>query len=276
MYQIPRLDLMVTYGCNLSCVGCISLSDRKRSGPESVQFLKSSFQKWRAVLAPDILTLFGGEPCLHPELLGICEAVRQSWPSSTIRLITNGYLLARFPANRWFDFEPFEMQISIHRKDHEPVINQQIKNILKVKQAWKVKMHGGPSSHRQMEWAIPKFSIYKSIFKDFVVPYQKVDDRILPWNSDPAESHKICGAPATPILYKDRLYKCPAVANTIDLVGESWYGYQGYDINDDIEDFVSNINRPEPICAQCPDHRQAVIIDHFDKKNIHVKTKNFN
>lgn len=275
MYSIPRLDLMITYGCNLACAGCISLSDYKRSGPEPLQNLKASFDKWCGILQPKVLTLFGGEPCIHPDLLEICAHVRDRWPSSTIRLITNGYLLDRFNPDRWFEFSPFEVQVSMHRKDHEKIINKQIKNILLQKTSWVTKLHSGPRSHKQIEWSIPGFAIYKSIFNEFVVPYKTINGKIAPWNSDPMESHKICGAPSTPVLFKNRLYKCPAVANSIDITGDSWYGYDGYNADDDIGYLVANINRPEQVCAQCPDRVQAVVIDHFHKENVVVKTKNF-
>lgn len=275
MYDINRLDLMITYNCNLACIGCISLSDFKRPGPEPVKNLAASFKKWSSVLQPETVTLFGGEPCVHPDLLEICDHARKNWPSSTIRLITNGYLLDRFGADSWFNFGPFEIQVSVHRKDHEKIINSQIKNILLQKTSWTTKVHGGSDSHKQIEWSIPGFTIYKSIFRDFIIPYKKIGNKISSWQSDPRESHRICGSPNTPILFKDRLYKCPAVANTIDITGDSWYGYRGYDIDDDIAYFVSAINKPEQVCAQCPDPARAVVIDHFERSNVVVKTKNF-
>lgn len=264
---------MIAYSCNIACQGCISLSDRKRSGIEPYEALEASFQQWASVLNPATIVLFGGEPCLHPRLIDICGLARQAWPRAVLRLITNGYLLNRFDPQSWFVFSPFEIQVSIHRKDHENHINDLIKEILQKKQGWKVKMHGSHGDHRQLEWSIQDFKIYKSIFKDFVVPYREIEDRMVPWHSDPAQAHAICGAPATPILFKGRLYKCPAVANTIDVTGETWFGYHGYSIHDDIEEFVENINRPEPVCGQCPDRKHAVIIDHFDQRTVIAKIK---
>lgn len=275
MHSFARLDLMIAYSCNISCKGCISLSDRKRSGVEPFKDLERSIRQWQPILNPSTITLFGGEPCLHPRLLDICALVRRNWPLSAIRLITNGYLLDRFSSFSWFDFSPFEIQVSIHRKDHEKIINQQIRSILLQRSGWKVKMYGQANHHKQLQWSIPGFKIYKSIFKDFVVPYKTDNDQLLPWHSDPAKAHAICGAPATPILFKNKLYKCPAVANRIDVTGQAWYDYQGYSINDDIKEFVDNINQPEAVCGQCPDRQRAVVIDHFDRKNVHVKIKHF-
>ena len=98
----------------------------------------------------------------------------------------------------------------------------------------------------------------------------------MPWNSEPAQAHKICGSPATPILYKGLLYKCPPVANIIDITGNNWFDYHAVDIHDDISAFVETIGRPEPVCGQCPAHDQAIIVDHFSHQNVKVKHANLN
>lgn len=267
----PRLDIMIAYSCNISCAGCISISDRKRDGIASLEDIAAWCTKWRPYIDPEIITIFGGEPCLHPNLIDVCDTIRTSWPNATIRLITNGYLLDNFNIDHWFTLGKFEIQVSLHRQDHRKIINAVIKKILDKHRGWKVSVHGD-DDHKQISWTHDKLVIYKSIFKDFVIPYKQQQDTIMPWNSDPADAHKICGSPATPILYKGLLYKCPAVANAIDVSRENWFNYHAYDITDNLQEFVNNINHPEPVCGQCPNKQQAVIIDHFDKNN--VKTKN--
>lgn len=273
MHILPRLDLMVAYSCNLSCTGCISLSDRQRDGVASYLDIQSWLQDWGQKINPNVITLFGGEPCLHPDLVDICRSVRSTWPQSTIRLITNGYLLDNFDSSAWFEFANFEMQISIHRKDHEKIINQKIKNILSHRKNWRVSVHGG-NNHKQIEWVSDSVSIYKSVFKDFIIPFKGQD--ITPWDSDPAEAHKICGSPATPILYKGKLYKCPPIANIIDLTGSYYADYYGYGSGDDLTNFVNAINKPESVCGHCPSRSQAVVIDHMNLKNVKVKQKILN
>ena len=266
----PRLDLMIAYSCNIACAGCISISDRKRDGVASLDDISAWSTKWKDYIDPEIITVFGGEPCLHPKLIAVCQGIRSAWPNSVIRLITNGYLLDNFDPKDWFTLGKFEMQISLHRQDHRSIIDSAIKNILLHRSDWKTTTHGG-IDHKQIAWTSGSVTIYKSVFKDFVVPYK---DDIKPWHSDPAEAHKICGSPNTPILYKGLLYKCPAVANAIDISGENWFDYHAYDVSDDLTEFISNIGRPETVCGQCPDQQQAVIINHFDINN--VKTKNIN
>ena len=274
MHKFQRLDIMIAYSCNISCAGCISISDIKRSGIESFDDISTAIDKWKSVITPNLVVLFGGEPCLHPRLQDICAKIRQVWPDSIIRLITNGYLLDNFDSSKWFDFVPFEFQVSIHRQDHEPAINKKIKNIIQHRHPWVVSIQGGVNQHRQITWTHNNFSVYKSIFSDFVVPYKKTQDQYLPWHSDPTEAHKICGSPATPILYKGLLYKCPPVANIIDITSNNWFDYHAVDVHDDIKKFVQNIGRPESVCGQCPDRTQAVVINHFDKENVIVQHKN--
>ena len=267
-FGIPRLDLMVAYSCNISCVGCISISDRKRDGIANLEDIADWCEKWKNYIDPEIITVFGGEPCLHPKLVTVCQTIRTAWPKSIIRLITNGYLLDNFNPADWFTLGSFEIQISLHRLDHRKTIDRAIKNILLQRNDWKITTHGG-KDHKQIAWTSDNISIYKSIFKEFVIPYK---NDLKPWYSDPAKAHEICGSPNTPILYKGLLYKCPAVANAMDISGENWFNYRPYDINDNLQEFIDNIGKPEVLCGQCPDKQQAVIINHFDIKN--VKTKN--
>jgi organic radical activating enzyme len=274
MHNISRLDIMVAYSCNISCQGCISISDQKRNGVESFENIVSYLDQWKFLIRPSVTAVFGGEPCLHPKLLEIIKHVRQTWPTTTIRLITNGYLLDNFDPEEWFLVGPLEIQVSIHRKDHETVINNKIKKILQCRKPWTVEICKQADHHKQIQWSYQHIKIYKSIFKEFIVPYRVYDNNLVPWNSDPTKAHSICGSPSTPILYKGRLYKCPAVANAIDITGKNWYNYKSVGPEDELEYFVKNIGVPESVCGQCPELSNAVVIDHFDIKNVTVKQKN--
>lgn len=272
MHKIPRLDFMIAYSCNLACKGCISLSDFNRNGVASVTDIASWSSEWCQVIDPDVITLFGGEPTLHPKLPEVCNIIKTYWPAATLRLITNGYLLDNFPSDVWFNFSPFELQVSIHRQDHEEIINQKLKKILLNYVDWTVVKHA--NDHMQIEWYRPGFRLYKSKFGKFVAPYLMNNSSIEAAHSSPAMAHAICGAPDTPVLYKNKLYKCPAVANIIDYTGENWLGYTPLASNDDLTDFILMINKPEPVCRQCPDMSSAIVFNHQLKDTVIVKQKN--
>ena len=168
MYRIKRLDFNVAYACNLSCKGCISLSDFDRKGVESLQDIEEQCKTWSKILDPSVISIFGGEPLLHPRIEKVLNLIREYWPTTQIRLITNGYLLRRYDPEIWFRFGGLEMQVSIHRQDHEHIITKEIKRIVECRTNWQTKrtLSGG---HKQLELHNKDLSIYKSKFKDFVM-----------------------------------------------------------------------------------------------------------
>lgn len=272
MFDIPRLDIMIAYACNIKCQGCISLSNFQRKGVESLFNLSKSVDTWKNLLNPKVITLFGGEPTLHPKLPQVITKINQSWPNSIIRLITNGYLLDRFDPLLWFNFKNFELQISLHRQDHKELIRSKVMKIIQCKNDWHVIEPPKIKHHKQWTWKSKNIAIYFSMFSDFVMPYKLSDHKIESWHSDPTQAHKICGAPNTPILYKNKLYKCPPIANIQDMTNGKFSNYHGYCVDDDIQEFVNNIGRPEKICGNCPDIvTDETTINHFKKETVYVK-----
>ena len=270
MYRIKRLDFNVAYACNLACKGCISLSDFDRRGVESLKDVEDQCKTWSKILDPSVISIFGGEPLLHPRISKVLDAIRKYWPNSQLRLITNGYLLKKYDPEMWFRFGALEMQVSVHRQDHEKLITNEIKKIVKRRNDWETKRtySGG---HKQLELHNRDLSIYKSKFKRFVMPYRLDKGELKPFKSDPKKAHSICGNPDTPILYKNKLYKCAPIANLVDLDRAGNYKYKGFTPVDDVESLVRNINVPESVCSMCPED-VSHSVDHFDSKNVLVKS----
>lgn len=272
MHQIRRLDLNIAYACNLACKGCLSLSDFDRKGVMPFNDVIDSIDTWKNKVYPEILSIFGGEPLLHPKIHDIFLAVRQAWPDVTIRLITNGYLLSKQKVGNFFAHTPFEMQVSVHRLDHEHIINKNIIAFLKNYSDWKIIKVGepGPGKHHSYRWVRPGFKIWKSKFGEFVMPYNHEGNQLVPFKSNPAKAHAICGNPDVPILYKNKLYKCAPIANLLDLPNTKGYRYNPIQANDNIDKFVQLIGKPESICSMCPESRSHAV-DHYAKGEVHVK-----
>ena len=269
MYRIKRLDFNVAYACNIACKGCISLSDFNRKGVESLKDIEDQCKTWSKILDPSIISIFGGEPLLHPRIQKVLECIRTAWPNAMIRFITNGYLLRKHDPNIWFSIGSLEMQISIHRQDHEQMITKEIKRIVECRKGWAA-TRSTVEGHRQLELHHEDLTIYKSKCKTFVMPYRLENGELRPFNSDPKKAHSICGSPATPILYRNKLYKCAPLPNILELDKGKHYKYKGIGPKDDISNLIENINKPESVCAMCPEHRSHSI-DHFKKENVHVK-----
>ena len=56
-----------------------------------------------------IISIFGGEPLLHPRIEKVLDHIRKAWPLASIRFITNGYLLKRYDPELWFKFGDLEI-----------------------------------------------------------------------------------------------------------------------------------------------------------------------
>jgi organic radical activating enzyme len=269
MHRIKRLDFNVAYACNLACKGCISLSDFDRRGVESVRDIEEQCATWSRILDPSVISIFGGEPLMHPRIQRVLTAIRNAWPNALIRFITNGYLLRRHDPDSWFNFAPMEMQVTIHRHDHEHMITKEIRRIVERRKGWRA-TRSTVDGHRQLELHNADLTIYKSKFKTFVMPYRLENGELKPFNSDPRKAHSICGSPNVPILYKNKLYKCAPLPNILELDKGKHYKYKGVDAEGDVAGLVSMINKPESVCAMCPDNADHSI-DHFNKENVRVK-----
>lgn len=261
---------MVAYSCNVSCKGCISLSNFPRNGIEKFDDLEKSITYWSRHIVPHVVSIFGGEPLLHPKLLKILKLVRENWPHSTIRLITNGYLFDRYEPMSWYSFDKLEIQVSMHRSDHKKIITDKVLKILKQKKGWKTYKIKDTRQHKFIEFVNDNLTIYMSQFKDFVMPYKLIDGKPVPYNSNPVVAHSLCGSPDTPILYRGSLYKCAAIANLLEVADKKVYSYNKVSSVEDLHLITDFINIPESICSICPDNLDN-LVDHFDKETVHVK-----
>ena len=120
------------------------------------------------------------------------------------------------------------------------------------------------------EWHRPGFKVWKGKFGEFVIPYNYECNQLVPFNSNPAKAHSICGNPDVPILYKNKLYKCAPIANILDLPNTKGFNYTPLSADDNIDAFVKMINKPERICSMCPE-RRSHSIDHYKKGEVLVK-----
>jgi organic radical activating enzyme len=96
-----QCELEVVEHCNLACRSCSHLSPvlaRSALEPEGVyRDLRVLARHYHV----DRLALLGGEPLLHPDIVGLIEAGRRSGISDLVYVVTNGVLLWRMPEEFW-------------------------------------------------------------------------------------------------------------------------------------------------------------------------------
>ncbi len=95
--NLDILDLVITYDCNLKCVGCnlacgIAQSKEFISLEQVKRFIKEwevKNKKWKLII------ILGGEPLIHPDVLKICSCLLEYKENfskrTTIKLFTNSY-----------------------------------------------------------------------------------------------------------------------------------------------------------------------------------------
>lgn len=101
---IEYMVLNILDHCNLRCKGCDHFACIAEPYFVSSDTVGRDLARMSELLQGDNLTqigVMGGEPLLHPELLSILKLVRLNFPSTIIRLTTNGLLLLKQPEIFW-------------------------------------------------------------------------------------------------------------------------------------------------------------------------------
>ncbi|HUN53712.1 MAG TPA: 4Fe-4S cluster-binding domain-containing protein [Smithella sp.] len=97
--------------CNLGCTDCNHASPAavpRIAEPDIVlRDLSLLFKSYKA----DTLKIIGGEPLLHPDLLSLIRAVRESGICNNIVLVTNGTLLHQMDGDIWDALDEVELSV---------------------------------------------------------------------------------------------------------------------------------------------------------------------
>lgn len=108
------LDLHVVDHCNLRCWSCYSLSPRLSAFAITPEEIQRDLTLVEQVVSPHYVDITGGEPLLHPDIVGILKAVRTVRLRAIITVTTNGLLLDKMPEEFWMQIDA--LTISIYPK----------------------------------------------------------------------------------------------------------------------------------------------------------------
>jgi organic radical activating enzyme len=254
------LDIPIIRSCNLSCGGCLTFSDSKRiKGLVNLEESKEWLAHWADRLDPETVTVFGGEPLLHPQFVEWCIELRRLWPKADLRINTNGYYLDTvYDKIESLVTEEIRPQFIVSiQTGHEPYYSIVKQNIEKFKEL--VLSHYNqkyPEKNTVWNLWLDEQEIYKKWWRIDIddidtgmritsceqwriywqAHYQGVEDKLKPfynyddqWYSD---NHSSCQAKEFVNLYKGKIYKCPTVAvldhtlQTFDLAeDQDWAPY---------------------------------------------------
>lgn len=276
--------LQVVYSCNMSCKGCVTVSDIPRDGVQPFDDVVETIEKWSRVLDPQWVMIFGGEPLMHPQIKDIARQVRKHWPNCNISIPTNGLLLRNVMDVDWVaEVQPLEIRVSLHKDDSEGrFFKGLVSDFMSMYKGWEKNVIPVGENLQASEDNPYKFnfsnrsglSIAVNQNADFIVPYtfNNLGQRS-PYNSDPELAHVRCVSPELVYLYKKQLWKCIPYPNLKDTEPEfenKWPKYRPYDASDDLTEFFANITKAESLCSMCP---ESGVIPHNSASNVRILPK---
>jgi len=278
--HLKYLDVNIQYACNLSCVGCISLSDFNRKGGVRIKEGVDWLREWSKRLTIDTLCLFGGEPLLNPDFGSWVQAARQYFPNTHIKVITNGFYLKPDHVNLLSDIKNATLQISFHFSNRDKSLLKIIKDATKHLR-WNLTKTDQDVIF--LKFVNDNLNIQCARFGEFRKPYKNSKNKMMPWlSTDLQGSINSCGSPRNPILYNNRLWKCAPIGNLRDTLNtlksydkEAWkpyLEYKGYGLEDDIVPFINDFGKPNKICSMCCSTKDSEI-DHFAPGMVRNKKK---
>ncbi len=94
--RTESFELHVCEHCNLRCNQCCNLSPFHKEHFMSIEETERICDFLEKHIAPDVIKVAGGEPLLHPQLAQILKIIKQRFPQTNLRIVTNGVLANRY------------------------------------------------------------------------------------------------------------------------------------------------------------------------------------
>ena len=275
---LPYLETMVSYACNLSCLGCTNYSDYDTQGYVPWSQGKEWIQNWLERVNIERFGLIGGEPLLNPDLKNWIYGTREIMPDARLMLVTNGVLFNKHTnVLDWLlDIGNCVFKVSTHQPNefYTQTALQYIFNRVK----WEPITEFGID-----RWIGPNGVRFQcNIGETFAKSFKGDYTSMMPHNSDPNSAIKNCVQKTCPLLYNGRLYKCSSIALLNKTLADwkqtapDWDLYRNYagigtDCNDaELDLFIKQFGLAEYICRMCPSETDTD--SHFYHLN-NVQTK---
>lgn len=290
--NFKHLDIPIIRSCNLACDGCLTHSNHKNiKGITNLDESMEWLTYWAKYLDPNAVTIFGGEPLLHPDFVNWAVQLRRIWgPRPQLKVNTNGYYLNKLIDNveslfcREVELSPI---ISVQTAQ-EPYLS----TVLKLSQELKDKILEYRSKQpgvKKVQWNLWSDEYDKKWYNlevnsfptnvNFVLcemyklpwctHYEGYADQMRPvyeYNDiNYIKNHESCQARYFVTLYQGDIYKCPPVGvleHTLDTFhikqSKIWrpfienYKKLSYGANEEeISNWFRMQDTPEHVCNMC-------------------------
>lgn len=259
--DLKQLEIHISEICNLRCIGCTAFSDYAIDHQfESWQDNRILLERWSEKFNIHGVTIAGGEPLMHPELLDAIVDLRSIFPDAMINLVTNGtYIIKKSQVVRTLK-EVGHSCLTV--SDHEPDKNysQKVKKFLLGMFDWK-------QSDIRPDWLETDNQFYLELrpASHFITPLNGSYGQAKPHHSDPEKAFANCCFHDSLNYYQGKIYKCSPLQYLNRVLTDwgqqedpDWQQYLDYrplsleSSDQEIHEFFSHYNRAEKYCSMCP------------------------
>jgi hypothetical protein len=246
--SIRNLELHVTHACNLACESCSHYSNQGHKGDLDLELADEWLGEWARRLQPNVFSLLGGEPTIHPRFAEFIPLVRRHFPRTHLRIVTNGFFLHRHPSlPEVLRADPdVAIYLSLHHESREYL--QKVWEGLRLLERWRDELgirHDATLSARN--WT-RRYSGTGASMRPF-------------GDGNPRSSWEICPARTCPQIHEGKLWKCAPLAylpmqHRKFGLSDEWAPYLAYsplaaDCSDAaLDEFLAR--EEEPSCGMCP------------------------
>jgi len=251
---IRHLEIHAAHACNLACESCAHYSDYAHKGVVSLDEARGWMAPWSERLAPLTFSILGGEPTIHPDLVGFLELSRRMFPHATLRLVTNGFFLDRHP--RLPEFMARDRNAILYLSIHHdaPEYRERVEPVIELLREWK-RRHGILAE------------VYRSA-RNWTRRYRGQGAEMQPYaDGAPRASWEACEAKFCPQLFEGCIWKCAPLAylpmqHARFNLSQQWSPYLAYRplepgcSGEALAEFFSR--EEERQCAMCPAKPEAM------------------
>jgi organic radical activating enzyme len=283
--QLNYAEIYITNVCNYSCTNCQSLNNFAFKGHQRWEDYQSEYKLLSNQLDINIVQIIGGEPTLNPDFEKWVDGISKLWPNSKLQISTNGsrldkitdqtyQTLLKHKGTLWItchdialydgflDFSKSFLNKIISDTDNADDCNWKT-DYEKSKTDSSVKLR---TVSRKLidEYGVEVILDWSQAFVPSIVDVVDKHYLKMNYNSDPVKAHDICYFKTCHQINKGKLYKCPLVSVLPDFLDQFnvdmsdndrqlAYSYQPLSANNNnVIDFINNINQPIPQCKFCP------------------------
>ena len=270
-----QLDYHIISSCNLDCPGCDRFCNYEIPYHISVEDFEKDSSLWGNLCTFDTITLIGGEPFMHPNLLDLYKISLKNFKAKSINIATNGTLFHKSRNINIVDHmlslgHNTTLEVSIHLNDD----NEKRKIFKNIKEYFLKNYKWEKIDSRRLKFKNVLITIKDYTGKDWVWhPYNRfIDGKLKPYNDkNPKLSWERCSFADCVSIFKGRMYKCARLAllghylekynSHKDPDWAPYYKYKGICPSDDvsiISDFIAKREVYEEVCNMCPAYELAV------------------